>query len=81
MQLHEIKDPFLGNTNIPLMHAIQKFNQTESSTATVLNAISAQIVNGINQNRPYALTVLVALELSKAFDPVNRSGLLPGLKR
>ncbi|XP_050320929.1 uncharacterized protein LOC126753468 [Bactrocera neohumeralis] len=55
-----------------------------------LSVINAQIVRGLNQKPPCERTILVALDLSKAFDTVNHTTLLqdiekttlpPGLKR
>ncbi|XP_039968218.1 uncharacterized protein LOC120779998 [Bactrocera tryoni] len=55
-----------------------------------LSVINAQIVRGLNQKPPCERTILVALDLSKAFNTVNHTTLLqdiekttlpPGLKR
>ncbi|XP_049318515.1 probable RNA-directed DNA polymerase from transposon X-element isoform X1 [Bactrocera dorsalis] len=60
------------------------------NTTTALSVINAQIVRGLNQKPPCERTILVALDLSKAFDTVNHTTLLqdiekttlpPGLKR
>ncbi|CAD7001691.1 unnamed protein product [Ceratitis capitata] len=51
------------------------------STITVINLINTQIFNGLNQNRPCARAILVALDLSKAFDKVNGSVLLTDIEK
>ena len=43
------------------------------STTTALTAITTQIAHGLNQQRPCERTVLVALDLSKAFDTVSHT--------
>ena len=62
----------------------------QHSTTTALHAISTHISRGLNQNRPCDRTVLVALDLSKAFDTVSHAtvfedientSLRPSLKR
>ncbi|XP_049308927.1 uncharacterized protein LOC125777706, partial [Bactrocera dorsalis] len=59
-------------------------------TQRTLSVINARIVRGLNQKPPCERTILVALDLSKAFDTVNHTTLLqdiekatlpPGLKR
>uniref|UniRef100_A0A1I8NKY0 Reverse transcriptase domain-containing protein n=1 Tax=Musca domestica TaxID=7370 RepID=A0A1I8NKY0_MUSDO len=45
------------------------------STTTALHAISTHVSRGLNQNRPCDRTVMVALNLSKAFDTVNHATL------
>ena len=46
------------------------------STVTALNELSTVITDGFNQRKPAARTVLVALDLSKAFDTVCHATLL-----
>ena len=62
----------------------------QHSTTTALDAISTHISRGLNQNAPCDRTVLVGLDLSKAFDMVNHAALFedigktslpPSLKR
>lgn len=47
----------------------------QHSTTTALTAIATQISDGLNQSRPCERTVLVALDLSKAFDTVSHTTL------
>ncbi|XP_039948609.1 uncharacterized protein LOC120766928 [Bactrocera tryoni] len=46
-----------------------------------LSAINAQIVRGLNQKPPCERTILVALDLSKAFDTVNHTTLLQDIEK
>ena len=51
----------------------------EHSTTTALHHISHQISHGLNQRKPCHRTVLVALDLSKAFDTVDHDVLISDL--
>ncbi|XP_039962846.1 uncharacterized protein LOC120776355 [Bactrocera tryoni] len=46
-----------------------------------LSVINAQIVRGLNQKPPCERTILVALDLSKAFDTVNHTTLLRDIEK
>ena len=50
--------------------------KTQHSTTTALHQITNQISQGFNQPRPPMRTVLVSLDMSKAFDTVNHHKLL-----
>lgn len=67
-------------------HGFRKVHRT----TTTLSVKNAQITRGLNQKPPCDRTILVALDLSKAFDTVKYTTLLedieqttlpPGLKR
>ncbi|KAI5731922.1 hypothetical protein M8J77_018439 [Diaphorina citri] len=60
------------------------------STTTALHLVHEQISNGLNQERPCKRTILVALDLTKAFDTISTeillqdildSTILPKIKR
>ena len=56
----------------PHQHGFRK----DHSTTTALHQISHQITQGLNRSKPCHRTVLVALDLSKAFDTVSHDILL-----
>ena len=43
----------------------------QHSTSTALHKINETIANGLNKNQPAKRSVVVALDMSKAFDTVN----------
>ncbi|MGK2940486.1 MAG: reverse transcriptase domain-containing protein [Immundisolibacter sp.] len=56
--------------NIPNQEHQHGFKQKHSTT-TALHNINNTIIKGFNEKRPPARTVMVALDMSKAFDTVN----------
>ena len=56
--------------NIPNKEHQHGFKQKHSTT-TALHNINNTIIKGFNEKRPPARTVMVALDMSKAFDTVN----------
>lgn len=63
------------NENITLEEHQHGFRKNRSTT-TALHIMQDQISRGINQERPCARTVMVALDLSKAFDTISTEILL-----
>ena len=66
--------PFI-ETAAPLKDHQHGFRQ-QRSTVTALTSITNHIAKGLNQKKPANRTVLVALDLSKAFDTVSHEILL-----
>ena len=50
--------------------------RSSHSTAAALCEVTTAKADGLNNKRPYHRTVVVALDLTKAFDTVSRSKLL-----
>ena len=57
--------------SIPLSPSQHGFRQNHS-TSTLLTNTSQHILNGFNQQKPPSRTVLVAIDINKAFDTVPR---------
>lgn len=68
------------NNNIVLATHQHGFRKGHSTT-TALHLIHNQIQAGLNQKRPNHRTVMVALDLSKAFDTVSTGQLLDDIER
>ena len=71
---------FLDNLNIPVFqHGFRK----DHSTVTALNDFNTQISNGFNERASVKpdRTVLLQIDLSKAFDMVNHDKLLKDLNQ
>ena len=62
-------------THIPF-HLAQHDFRSKHSTCTVLSAITADIAAGFSRKKPAHRTVLVALDLTAAFDNVDHQRLL-----
>ena len=58
------------NENIPQNTSQHGFKK-QHSTSTALHKINETIANGLNKNQPAKRSVVVALDMSKAFDTVN----------
>ena len=58
---------------------VQHGFRSEHSTVTALNDLNQAISDGFNQRKPAKRTVLLQLDLSKAFDMVNHNKLLKDL--
>ena len=67
--LEKIILPHITNNipNLPHQHGYKKAH----STTTALHSINNIITRGFNEKRPPSRTVMVALDMSKAFDTVN----------
>ncbi len=59
---------------LPAAHYKRGFRKMHSTT-TALTAITTRTSQGLNQQRPCERTILVALDLSKAFDTVSHATL------
>ena len=66
--------------NLPIPDFQHGFRQLHS-TVTALNEFNAQVSDGFSQKRPPDRTVLLQLDLSKAFDMVNLDKLLSELNQ
>lgn len=66
--------PYINN-NIQLAEHQHGFRKNRSTT-TALHLIQNQVRTGLNQKKLCARTILVALDLSKAFDTVTLAPLL-----
>ena len=53
--------------NIPMQHR----NKTQHSTVMALHTVNNTVAKGFNQMAPHALTITVALDMSKSFDTIN----------
>ena len=58
--------------NIKTQHGFKK----EHSTTTALHNIHEKISQGFNKSKPHQRTIIVALDMSKAFDTVNTHTLI-----
>jgi hypothetical protein len=72
--LEKIILPYITN-NIPIIPHQHGF-KTKHSTITALHKINKHIVEGFNNKKPPARTIVVALDMSKAFDTVNSYKLI-----
>ena len=67
--LHRIQ-PHLPN--MPFQHGYKK----KFSTVTALQKITGTIADGFNQKRPPKRTIVVAIDMSRAFDVIDRQKLI-----
>jgi hypothetical protein len=72
--LEKIILPYI-TSNIPIIPHQHGF-KTKHSTITALHRINKHIVEGFNNKKPPARTIVVALDMSKAFDTVNTYKLI-----
>jgi len=72
--LEKVMLPYITNSipNISHQHGFK----THHSTTTALHQITNQITKGFNQKTPAKRTIVVSLDLSKAFDTVNIHSLI-----
>src|SRR6187401_605445 len=61
--------PHITSNITPVSH--QHGFKTQHSTSTALHHLTNQITTGFNQKQPADRTIVVSLDLSKAFDTVN----------
>ena len=54
-------------------HQVPHGFRSRHSTVTAINELATAIANGFNQRQPADRTLLVALDLSKAFDTVSHN--------
>ena len=66
------------NENLPIPNFQHGF-RAQHSTVTALNNLNIDIADGFNEKKPPARTVLLQIDLSKAFDMVSHSKLLQDL--
>ena len=67
------------NENLPIPNFQHGF-RAQHSTVTALNNLNIDIADGFNEKKPPARTVLLQIDLSKAFDMVSHSKLLQDMK-
>src|SRR2546425_768518 len=72
--LEKVLLPYLTN-NIPQIKNQHGF-KTLHSTNTALHQLTNQITQGFNKKQPPLRTIVVSLDLSKAFDTVNIHSLI-----
>ena len=63
--------------NTPMQHGYK----TQHSTVTALHTLNNTVANGFNHMAPPARTIIVALDMSKAFDTINIHTLIRKLLR
>ena len=77
--MEKILLPYI-TSNIPQVKHQHGFKSLHSTT-TALQQITNQIVKGFNQKQPPERTIVVSLDLSKAFDTVNIHNLIHKLQQ
>jgi hypothetical protein len=70
--------PHITSNITPVSH--QHGIKTQHSTSTALHHLPNQITTGFNQKQPADRTIVVSLDLSKAFDTVNVHNLIQKLQ-
>ena len=78
--LGKSNSPVYITSNIPQINHQHGF-KTSHSTTTALHQLTNQIIQGFNQKPPPERTIVVSLDLSKAFDTVNIHLLIKKLHR
>ena len=68
------------NEHLPVPDVQHGF-RTKHSTVTALNDFNQAIAEGFNQKKPHNRTVLLQLDLTKAFDMVSHDKLLKDLNQ
>ena len=71
--------PHITSNITPVSH--QHGFKTQHSTSTALHHLTNQITTGFNQKQPADRTIVVSLDLSKAFDTVNIHNLIQKLQQ
>ena len=71
--------PHITSNITPVSH--QHGFKTQHSTSTALHHLTNQITTGFNQKQPADHTIVVSLDLSKAFDTVNIHNLIQKLQQ